>query len=752
MPKTPYEIDSFLNLLHFSEDQEVVVPNFQRRFEWTRDKQTGLAASSLCQLPIGAMVLFNGRRDDFDHRLLCENESSQSTKTDVRFLLDGQQRLSTLRSVFADLFRDYPRWKDTLKSLYPPLQNRWGLILTHSDGGPPLLGIRDGSDVPFLDHGDAASLPYEPSDVRGHLSPFRITQREGERERPAWWHPALQVALQSAGKTESEARMEMAALAAAEDTIPLWELALSAELREKRVQPLHVLAARQIARRAESVLRDLLEEDLRHPSAISVAAQVDPTVHDRAVTLEELTSLILNVSSDWASAVAKTLESAVELQIPTITVASSDLGRAVTIFENINEGGTPLSTFDLVNAKAVPGNEGAPPLRDRVSDVLTRNLRVSEQLQATVPCGQRDVPGSQLTGVSNGELPATLRNQYLNLLSVFGHKGWGLLPSRFGVEYIKREKQLGLVSSQINSATDQVCEALLRASFFLQYRCGVRSPGATAYSLMLLPIAYAFAEEELFESPKVWNKIELWYWLSLFGGRYRERQNEVAVSDIQLLRSWLTSEESCPFLEARSRILDEPRYSDREAFIPSEGEPEVAGAVADAVLQFILSRRPRDFLPGAWKPVTLSASAAAAQSEVQTARPNGDAEVFPVVLQEHHVIPLASVTKIGETSSKLRGKKGSLYNSPLNLTLISQHANRLIGGRSPAQYLQEVPAETLTQHMVTMSGDDIWATITGDDPLGEPPRQDGIRAVLTKRFSEVRVRILERLTVLESGF
>ena len=91
-----------------SEDEKgiLVLPDFQREFVWKAADQKSLIAAFLVQIPINSMLLLEGNRDDFAEKRMCwrTNQNTESAKTDVRrYLLDGQQRLSTLKNAFSDL-------------------------------------------------------------------------------------------------------------------------------------------------------------------------------------------------------------------------------------------------------------------------------------------------------------------------------------------------------------------------------------------------------------------------------------------------------------------------------------------------------------------------------------------------------------------------------------------------------------------------------------------------------------------------
>ena len=770
MTANPYTLSDFSTLLEQSDTHKLVIPNFQRRFEWDRAKQQRLAASVFCQLPIGAMVLFSGGRGDFAHNRLCVVDSTTSERSDVTYLLDGQQRLATLRSLFSDPFADlddgasddYKGWEATWKKLYPPLQTRWFLDVSAKDAAKSPLGGRSDDGSPLLDLAQARSLPSEPRDIADRIVPKRITLGTGRLSNPPWWHPAYEAKAIGEGRTALEIRSAIAKDAAVDDAIPLWDLARTDELDKGNIEPLHTLTARHLGRRLESDLRTLLETDSQDATVQRVLA-VELGREDQLLLPERLTQLLVTRSAEWASAVSRTLEKLVVLQIPIITVGGGDLGRAVTIFENINEGGTPLTAFDLVNAKAVRDHEHLPPLRQRVADQLSeQSLDISAITDCLTPGEyQTTVSARQLTGVRTAQFPAKpaiIRNQYLNILSIFGHER-NPQHSReraerepLTVDYIKKAQQLQLTAKQINYTTSVACKGLLRACLFLQGCTGKVAPEQTHYALMLVPIAAVLAHDELFTTSTVWAKLEYWYWVSLFGGRYREGQNDTCVRDIELLYKWSVRElPDNPYDRSRKRVFNEAGYSDREAFVPEiGGDRRVARAVEEGILEFTLARRPRDFLPRDWSKVMLSAAGARQEKEVTTTEPNGDKRSYKMALAKHHIVPLGSVTTVGKTTAELRKRGESLYNSVLNMTLISSFANGRISDRTPAGYLSDMEDLVLTSHCIDGKGDDIWTTTRDDRPLQDPPKEDGIRTVLDRRFDALSGAVQGRLDELEA--
>jgi uncharacterized protein with ParB-like and HNH nuclease domain len=81
---------------------KLVLPNFQRGFEWKVEEQKKLLSSVLTLLPIGSILLLDGKKGDFSTRQLCYNDEDFDQHDECSYLLDGQQRTSTLRAIFSN--------------------------------------------------------------------------------------------------------------------------------------------------------------------------------------------------------------------------------------------------------------------------------------------------------------------------------------------------------------------------------------------------------------------------------------------------------------------------------------------------------------------------------------------------------------------------------------------------------------------------------------------------------------------------
>ncbi len=81
-------------LLDSIDDGTVVLPEFQRGYVWTRDQVKGLFQSLYKRFPVGGLLIWNTRADVTELR-----GSSTAGAANVKLLLDGQQRVTSLYGV-----------------------------------------------------------------------------------------------------------------------------------------------------------------------------------------------------------------------------------------------------------------------------------------------------------------------------------------------------------------------------------------------------------------------------------------------------------------------------------------------------------------------------------------------------------------------------------------------------------------------------------------------------------------------------
>ena len=716
------------SLLTEDRERRLVLPNFQRDFVWSKTQQLELLASFIAGIPVGSILILRGTSRDFASRPLALN-TDVSPMSECKYLLDGQQRIATLKTVFSDPYRDVEEWEPVWTDVFNRLQNRWCLnVIPETEEETDLFGWQK----LYFDG-------FPPSLTPSDISPL-IEYRRINKTRPnEWHHPAFE---RESSTTDGVRRLAVGRRAASEGLLPLWDIFWSAtsDTPHARSASLHYHALREIAHQRVADLKELTRGS---PDGwLPILEQVEPGITDFQADPERIDHAWSNLSAQWILRVHDQLDKLIDHKIPAAELGANQPERAIAIFENINLGGTVLTVFDLIVAKAALGSQGKRSLRRQMVQHLQEKTELSSALINSLPA----CPATYKTGIlgtHDDESPSSVfKNQYLNLLSILGH-----LPypetSEIRVEHIKKTKQLALTSEDINAHNLHAVRGVNRAILFVHFRCGVVGLSDVSYELMLLPLSHVLNDDNRWRDARSLAKLEYWFWVSLFGGSYRERQNTRCKEDIKDIWTWLNGEDN-PFEGRRDRVLSVEDYSDKETLLFEREEIQPPKAMTRGLQQFILSRTPKDLLPSdQYQSQRLTSWRAAANDPIR--QRDGDEE--PLSLEAHHLIPLGSATTLGESAKKLRKNKRHILNSPLNVTPISKTANRIISGKPIEDYLKYLDALGVADHFVPAT----MAEELTDVIDRKPDRKTAVyRQLLAQRYDLIHNAIFQRLEELET--
>ena len=129
-------------LFKLLDENRLVLPDFQRDYVWKKEDQKALIASLILNLPIGSFLLLSGNKEDFATKELGFPTTIASPKEECKYLLDGQQRLTSLRSILYDMFQGGD-WSDVLLELYNALRFRWFLRIVPRNDESDVFGWKD---------------------------------------------------------------------------------------------------------------------------------------------------------------------------------------------------------------------------------------------------------------------------------------------------------------------------------------------------------------------------------------------------------------------------------------------------------------------------------------------------------------------------------------------------------------------------------------------------------------------------------
>lgn len=651
----------------FQEEEEgkIILPNFQRDFVWDKEQQKELLATFLVELPISSILLLKGNPNDFNYRKLCFTEEGKGAKEDCFYLLDGQQRMSTLKFIFYNFFDE--NWEENFNKLYDRIRNMWFIKVKRADEeSEDIFGYEN------LEFKDENLRKFTPQEVINNIEVFKVNKTK----KSEWYHPSNII---GDGYTFSSPKKEFINNCVERGLIPLNGLINSKKIQEKILNKIAIDRVDEIIREIENE-KDLEKKKEKINKYFS--EEFKECLMENIDDFETCNNEKFKITYNWQTKMINFLESLLKQQISLIEIQKNEISRGIAIFETINKGGTPLDNFDLIVAKAAK-EPNEKVLAQRVRENLQKEISIPKFLQVE---NEKKWNAEKMNLIKNtDEISKKIKNQYLNLLSIFYHVGDEF--EKLKLDIIKREKIFEVEASGINRLTEKVIKSLLRALAFCNLRLGMLELGDISYDLILLPIAYLLNKDEIWNAEKSLNKIEYWYWVSIFTGRYREKQNIRTIEDLKMLADWIIknnsdNEKVIELLsdEKINKVLTTDEYSDFETL----KNLKAPSAINKAILAYILSTNPFDLLSNKKRRLY----------DEMIVKTN-------LKLEDHHLIPLGADKKINGNSTKLiRNDKKHILNSVLNLTKISKEANGKISNMKLDEYIAQVDEVCRISHFI----------------------------------------------------
>jgi hypothetical protein len=716
-----YEKNQLKEIISNVGNNRVLLPNFQRDYVWKSSQQERLAISCILRLPIGSLLILKGEENDFSYKDIA-GLSSSSTKTSIKevsFLLDGQQRITTLKFIFDDpFFHPDKNWDDICREIPQSLKVKFFIDVKNHQSGSDPFGYEDLKSLNIY--------KLEPSDLENRIKTFKVNISGNTLKQPH--HPKRFIELENLAKKEGgrspahKAALDITKHFADKLLIPLFTVFWDST-NSRYPYALHEKVIDRIAKnRAEELKEDHADLDENdkleffeniYPGLSEEILNDDSNEYDFDLGWNEL-------ASRWAKTIKNIFEQIVTMEVPSTDLPREEITRAASIFEELNNSGTQLRVFDLLVARAARDSSflGKETLSGYIINIVKSNVDVSQ-----IKKGLQDWKVTELNILDGKVLTFQYQDAYLNLLSLICNaKEDSLSPN--DVKFIKKESILIIKPETINKNTKRTIIGLSRALAFLQLKCGISNLSELPYSLMLLPIAYCFENDEVWSDDSAHCKIEFWYWNSLFNGRYRERQNERCVQDVARLSN-ATEESELLYEDGYTpNLLDDPKYNDLETLLMKDSENLPNSNVAKGIRQFVLSTSPKDFTK---TPSNLTAR---------------NVSLRKLKVHIHHLIPLGAEKTIKQSSSDIRDNKSHILNSPLNLTLISDTANTSISSLPIENYITKLSKWSISTHLISSN---ISRSVSVDD-------NKYYEDILTSRYNALKDSLMNHLNSLSQKF
>lgn len=330
-----------------------------------------------------------------------------------------------------------------------------------------------------------------------------------------------------------------------------------------------------------------------------------------------------------------------QYEVPIIDLKKENSKEAVClVFEKVNTGGVSLSVFELITASYAADGFN---LRDDWYGSVERHVPSRKQALAARPLLREIEPTDFLQGLS--------------LLHTFAQREQDLAVGRTGKEITavsaKREQVLALPLDAYSRWADKLIDGFKKADTFLKME-GFRQPDYLPYRSQLVPLAAIMVHlDDRWLEPAIYNKLARWFWCGVFGELYGGAVETRIALDMQEVLAWVFN-----------RTDQEPATVVAAGFQASRLDTlRTRTSAAYRGLYVLLQREgAKDFF---WK-----------------TRMKDLEDYHEWYIDIHHIFP--------RKWCRDRNIPDRVFNSIVNKTPISYKANRMIGGKAPSAYLQQI--------------------------------------------------------------
>lgn len=688
-------VSDFKELVRDIESKKILLPDFQRDFVWKdEEKQKKIVASVLTKMPIGSILLLTSKADEYCSKVIGKNEDLDTSdiKDSVDFLLDGQQRITVLTNVFSDVIHDncpkvkelvslslkrrfflrIPKWMDVYKGKEEDLFGVRHLAFSLQNPDVDIPDFLSGQILNFIEtqtFNVNDSKPFNPHTTpTTNIDTFCVSYPEG-------YLVPLYMLIPFGKKKNAIMKRYIDIINAIAEGLykEIYNYYLSLQSCDER----------------QDFMKEILADD---PDTFEEIMESSPTMEDPFEgVLEDRKDL-------WGAALKTYLESCIKnVYLSQIRVGESQRARAIDIYENLNMGGVSLNTFDLIMARVAKVSkknflmrlkEDMGKERSYPSSILSAEIKnamgsilVNQDHNATIRTGC----------INKEEINSRYIDAFLDVLCLYCNN-LSFDPDNYKVDFIKKDQILRLDPESIDDNTEKVVDALDRALFFFETRCGIRTISEINYNLMLVLVGCIFMKDENYYNSSVHDLLEAWYWSAVFSGEYDKDQNAHMIANLQNMTRRIkgANKDMAWLISMSENVLKMPNFSDKRLLLMDRTNEEryPKPVLRNFICQYLLSKTYTDMFDMK-KCVSVFCKDAAS-------------------LEAHHIIPLGSAKKVGEVAADLRKKNGHICNSPLNFVYITKDANKEISDDPIDVYEKRIqPAAKSALHITSYTANAI---------------------------------------------
>jgi hypothetical protein len=659
-------------------NKEILLPDFQRNFVWREEeKQSRLIASVLAKMPVGSILLLNSNSADYAYKMVgCKQRKTSSElgiQGEILALLDGQQRMTVLTNAFSNVVFEMAGSAANLVN-QNALKRRFFLRIPKYQCDEETVEDFFGAKVLELPWKDAEK--DEPDFLADEIYeaikiiPFNATGTDCYN--PFLEHQPAKSELINFCSTGKEYLIPLFLLTGNNDA---WLTQILKRISENiQIDIVSEFDQLQIEERlpfVQNVLTKDIQELAEHPDRISERTEFE--------------SELKKQGDIWAASLKTYLVSCLNnIQLNQIIVDNRKRARAINIYENLNKGGVPLGTFELVMAKFASVSD--ENYHDKIVNNIKQARTYSEMIYSTALKNNVDIKndinsesysatvGLKCVDLENDDMVSAYIDAYLDVISLYSHcPDYDL--DKLNVSLLKRDKILAVTPEALKDNCDAVVEALDLALFFFQMRCGIRNIKEMNYGLLLVVVAYLLLNPQYKNNPMVYDYLDAWYWCVMFSGYFNSDQTEKAIVCIKKLISLFNNQDTAWIKGLEQQIFKANYFTEKEFLLLNKDDETgimPKDFLRDTICQFFMVNTYKGIFDNT---VLISPFTKA-------------------TLEKHHVIPLGSLVnpneKIRKAEEPLRKKRDYFLNSPVNFIYITDNENNAISDDKISDYTQRI--------------------------------------------------------------
>jgi hypothetical protein len=695
------ESKSINTLIDLVNSSKIELPNFQRDFVWDLEKQKGLIASVFCGIPASSFLMYEGSttykvRDIGKNTTKYRNSINNSSQ-----LLDGQQRLTTLYTVFNNVFTPTSHPND----YYSKIRFRW------------FLKIDNNISECEIDSFGLFNFKFDEIKISKELS---IDQLKDLLVPIAVDEPSI-------GSYYTKSNDELITYCILNKFIPLFFLNNKAESKTNLRKIIDGIALNH----ENKIKQEINQKAVSVSCTLTTLQNTHPTINITKVTnKKKLFTVINDIADDWATALRDYLYDLLTSYQQSITYIG-EINKIVEAFYVINTTGSPLTTFDLLCAR-INHLEIREIINQKIKDKFEILIGKNKTKVKVCPSTQFNIVDTK-----NGEIKKQYFQYFTQVFSLYYFlKLKGTPLEKLTADHIKAEYTLSIDSKHIvEDVIKDCCSILNKVLMYIYTNCATRSLNKITNDLALIPIFCA-----VIKNNNILNQqgelIKKFYFQRLLLGIYNSNQNKNCITDSKLLEAILLEQNKVKFptiekfnTVTRTAILRNDflnlanlNHWDKNNLANGSGISNILFAIESFSKIGLL-----DF------------------------NKNSVYIEYNDKIEIHHIIPIGTLNKTYSENydKKIRNIKHHRINSVLNKTTITKEANATIGALTVSDYKKifNNPA-TFSSHLINSSfATHLTEIPTEVDNKKQTTDEVKLKQLYKKRYEEIRDSLILSLTI-----